>query len=163
LTLYQPDFDPDAEYCDQVPRAGKTIAVIDVSPGELRETPLTVWIIGQDASGDQRLVLALPPKIYRRGMADATVTLDAGSVYIARIKFGDGDREGLELSFPIRVNPWYRAIIVPGLILLVLIALTAISIVRYFVSSRREEALLEPVRSEMPGLRLVPRNRQVSQ
>src|SRR5437016_5838012 len=30
ITLYQPEFDPDGEYCNEVPRAGNTVLVVDV-------------------------------------------------------------------------------------------------------------------------------------
>src|SRR3954451_14218876 len=45
LTLYQPQFDPDAEYCEEVPRAGKTIFVVDVTAGELRQTPIGLEVV----------------------------------------------------------------------------------------------------------------------
>ena len=45
ITFYQPQFDPDAEYCDQVPRAGNTVLVVDVLGDELRRLPLGVQIL----------------------------------------------------------------------------------------------------------------------
>src|SRR5271167_1519924 len=45
ITLYQPEFDPDAEYCDQVPRAGNTVLVVDVLGDDLRRLPLGVRIL----------------------------------------------------------------------------------------------------------------------
>ncbi len=136
LTLYQPQFDPDAEYCNEVPREGKTIMVVDVSAGELRQVPLSLEVVAASDSSQSRTILSVPPQIYRRGVADAEVTLNAGSDYIARVVLEQGtDREPQLLSFPIRVAAWYRAMIVPALIVAAVLALTAISVIRYYVIS----------------------------
>jgi hypothetical protein len=144
LTLYQPQFDPDGEYCDEVPRAGKTIMVVDVTAGELRQVPMSIEVVATGDSGESRTILALPAKIYRWGVADTEVTFKAGSDYVVRVVLEQGaDRAPQLLLFPIRVAAWYRALIVPALIVAALLALTAISIIRYYVSSRQNESLAE--------------------
>src|SRR2546428_13760792 len=144
LTLYQPQFDPDAEYCNEVPRAGKTVMVVDVSAGELRQVPLSLEVVAASDSAQWRPILSVPAKIYRRGVADAEVTLTAGSDYVARVVLEPGaDREPRLLSFPIRVAAWYKAMIRPALIVAVVLAFTAISILRYYVSSGQEASAAE--------------------
>lgn len=136
LTLYQPQFDPDAEYCNEVPREGKTVMVVDVSAGELRQVPMSLEVVAASDSGQSRTILSVPPQIYRRGVVDTEVTLNAGSDYVARVVLEQGaDREPQLLSFPIRVAAWYRAMIVPALIVVAVLALTAISVIRYYVIS----------------------------
>src|SRR4030088_1340590 len=54
ITLYQPQFDPDAEYCDKVPRAGNTVLVVDVLGDELRQLPLGVQVLTTDGSGQHK-------------------------------------------------------------------------------------------------------------
>ncbi len=144
LTLYQPQFDPDAEYCDEVPRAGKTIMVVDVSPGELRQVPLGLEVVATTDAGPPRTLLAVPPQVYRLGVADVEVTLTAGSDYVARVLVdrGTGGVPQL-LSFPIRVAAWYRALLVPALIVTAVLALTAISVARYHLTARRSELVTE--------------------
>src|SRR5579863_7233198 len=83
ITFYQPQFDPDAEYCDQIPRAGNTVLVVDVLGDDLRRLPLGVSVVS--GSNPQRMVLSLPPKIYGRGVADAQVMLDDGGTYVTQI------------------------------------------------------------------------------
>ncbi len=122
LTLYQPQFDPDAEYCDEVPREGKTVMVVDVSAGELRQVPMSLEVVAASGSGQLRTILSVPPQIYRRGVYVARVVLEQGA-----------DREPQLLSFPIRVAAWYRAMIVPALIVAAVLALTAISVIRHYV------------------------------
>jgi hypothetical protein len=144
LTLYQLQFDPAAEYCDEVPREGKTIMVVDVTAGELRQVPMGLEVVAAGDSGQSRTILSVPPKIYQRGVADTEVILNAGSDYVARVVLELGaDREPQLLAFPIRVAAWYRAMLMPALIVAALLALTAISVIRYYVSFQQGESLAE--------------------
>lgn len=139
LTLYQPNFDPDAEYCNEVPRRGKTVVVVDVEGDRLRRNPIALEMIASDGDGS-RTILSVPPRIYRRGVADAEVTLDSGSDYTARVVLLDAaDQTPIPLTFPIRVGAWYRPIVVPALIILAVLVLTAIPIVRQFRTLRGGE------------------------
>ena len=132
LTLYQPDFDPDAEYCNEVPRQGKTVVVVDVEGDRLRQNPIALEMIASDGSG-LRKILSVPPRIYRRGVVDAEVTLDSGSDYSVRVVLLDAaDQTAIPLTFPIRVGAWYRPFIIPALIIFAVLALTAIPIVRQY-------------------------------
>jgi hypothetical protein len=131
LTLYQPNFDPDAEYCNEVPREGKTVVVVDIEGDRIRQTPIALEMIASDGSG-LRKILSLPPRIYRRGVADAEVTLDSGSDYVARVVLLDATKTAILLTFPIRVGAWYRPIIVPALIILAVLGLTAVPVVRHY-------------------------------
>lgn len=144
LTLYQLQFDPAAEYCDEVPREGKTIMVVDVTAGELRQVPMGLEVVAAGDSGQSRTILSVPPKIYQRGVADTEVILNAGSDYVARVVVELGaDKEPQLLAFPIRVAAWYRAMLMPALIVAALLALTAISVIRYYVSFQQGESLAE--------------------
>jgi hypothetical protein len=139
LTLYQPNFDPDAEYCNEVPRQGETVLVVDVEGDRLRQAPIALEMIASDGSGPRK-ILSVPPRIYRRGVVDVEVTLDSGSDYLARVVLLDAANETpIPLTFPIRVGAWYRPIMVPALIILVVLVLTAIPIVRQYRLVRGDE------------------------
>src|SRR5262245_59114045 len=139
LTLYQPQFDPDAEYCEEVPREGMTILVVDVTAGELRQVPMSLEVVTAGDSGQSRTILSVPPKVYGQGVADTEVTFTEGSDYIVRVRLAlSADQEPQLLSFPIRVTAWYRAMMVPALVVAALLALTAISVIRYYFSSRQD-------------------------
>ncbi|MBI3248451.1 MAG: hypothetical protein HYZ50_18270 [Deltaproteobacteria bacterium] len=141
LTLYQPQFNPDEEYCEEVPRAGKAVLVVDVTAGELRQVPIAIEVVATDASGQQRTVLSLPPQIYERGVADSEMIFDEGNAYVARVVVGLGSGQTPQpLSFPIRVVAWYTAMIKPTLMVVGLLALTAISVIRYRISSQQDES-----------------------
>ena len=140
LTLYQPQFDPDAEYCEEIPRAGKVVVVVDVTPGELRETPLGVEVMTDDNGGQPQTILSLPPKTYELGIADGEAVMKEGNSYIARVLVElKSEKEPQLLSFPIRVAAWYRALIKPALILIGLLLFIVASVVRYQIVARRGE------------------------
>ena len=140
LTLYQPNFDPDAEYCNEVPREGKTVMVVDIEGDRLRQAPIALEVTSSDDSGPRK-ILSIPPRIYRRGVADAEVMLDSGSEYVARVVLLDDPRQtAIPLTFPIRVGAWYRPIILPALIVLAVLALMAIPIVRNYMFRQGGEA-----------------------
>jgi hypothetical protein len=140
LTLYQPHFDPDAEYCEEVPRAGKTIVVVDVTEGELRQVPMSVELVATKASGEPRTVLSLSPQVYQNGVATTEVTLDEGSDYSARVVVDLGaGKEPQLLSFPIRVTAWYMAMVTPALIAMGVLMFVVISVIRYQMTSKQQE------------------------
>jgi cytochrome oxidase Cu insertion factor (SCO1/SenC/PrrC family) len=133
ITLYQPQFDPDAEYCDEVPRAGNTVLVVDTMGEELRRTPIGVAIVARDESGGEWTALEIAPAIYKRGVVDAQVNLDANLRYVIVISIGATvGSNPAQLSFPIRVGAWYRALVVPSILILGLLAFVGISLVRIY-------------------------------
>ena len=139
LTLYQPHFNPDAEYCEEVPRAGKTIVVVDVTEGELRQVPLSLEMMAVNAQGLSHTVLSLPPQVYQNGAATTEVILDEGNDYTAQVAVDLGPERGLQtLSFPIQVAAWYRAMIKPALMVVGILAFIAISIIRYKVVTKQQ-------------------------
>ena len=118
--------------------------VVDVTEGELRQTPMSLEVVATDAAGQWSTVLSLPPKVYERGVADTEVVLHEGNNYIARVLVDlDANREPQLLSFPIRVTAWYRAMLMPTLIVVALLALIVISAVRYYLVSRQNEGFAE--------------------
>lgn len=141
ITLYQPQFNPDEEYCEEVPRAGKAVVVVDVTPGELRQVPISVEVVATDTSGHQRTALALPAQMYERGVVDSAMIFDEGYDYVARVVVDVGGGQAPHtLSFPIRVVAWYTAMIKPALLVMGLLALTAISVIRYRMNAQQEKS-----------------------
>ncbi len=144
LTLYQPQFDPDAEYCEEVPRAGKTVLVVDVTAGELRQTPMSLAVSATGDAQQSFTILEIPSKVYERGVMDTEVSLQTGSDYVVRVVVEMGaNRAPQELAFPVRVAAWYRALIMPALIMAAVLALTAVSVIRYHWSFRQDEFVTE--------------------
>ncbi len=119
-----------------MPRDGVTVLVVDVLGEELRKIPMGLEVIAIGESQAPRTILSLPPKVYRRGVIDAQMVFTAESRYVAHISLkGSGPGKSRVLSFPIRVGSWYRPLIVPSLMVLGVVALTAMSVIRYYFSS----------------------------
>jgi hypothetical protein len=142
LTLYQPQFDPVGEYCEEVPRAGKTILVVDFTAGELRQTPVSLELIETAVSGQSQTVLSLPAKTYELGVADTEALLNEGKDYRVRVLLEREDRGKSDvLIFPVRVAAWYRALLMPALLVIGLLGLVAMSVIRYYGAARQDESL----------------------
>ena len=143
ITLYQTQFDPVTEYCEEVPRTGKALMVVDVTPGELREVPLGLEVVSTNASGQSQTVVSVPPKIYERGVINTEVVFNARNEYLARVRveLEKGEDPHL-LAFPIQVAAWYKAMMMPALIVAGLLVFILISVIRYNIVSRQQgEAL----------------------
>jgi len=147
LTLYQPHFDPDAEYCEEIPRAGKTVVVVDVTEGELRQVPISVEVVAVNAAGESRTVLSLPPQVYPRGVADSEMVFEEGNDYVARVTVEQGaGKEPQLLAFPIQVTAWYVAMVKPALMVVGVLAFIGISFIRYHITSRQQESSVGKVK-----------------
>jgi hypothetical protein len=69
------------------------------------------------------------------------VILNEGNDYVVRVVVELGvDREPQLLSFPIQVTAWYRAMMMPALLVVGVLAFIAISVIRYQVASRQQES-----------------------
>lgn len=152
ITLYQPQFDPDAEYCESVPRDGNTVVVVDVLGEDLRRLPIALQLVAMNESGAPETIANMAPRVYRRGVADTQFVLGEGRQYVLRVAIGDSGRSQW-FSFPIRVTPWYRMLIVPSLMFLALVSLTAISIARYFWRDRQAKHPAQLINFDPAGSR----------
>ena len=89
-----------------------------------------IFAIGRD--GSRHPAVSLAPAVYPRGVVDTQVNLAEGFGYLATVSIGSsGAVKASEYSFPIRVRAWYRALVMPFLLVLGVLALVAISIIRY--------------------------------
>jgi cytochrome oxidase Cu insertion factor (SCO1/SenC/PrrC family) len=119
-----------------VPREGATVLVVDMLGEGLRKVPMGLEVIAISEARAPRTILSMAPKVYRRGVADSQVLLTSENRYVMRISLqGVGPGESRVLSFPIRVGSWYRPLIVPSLMVLGVVALTAMSVIRYYFFS----------------------------
>src|SRR5579885_2070420 len=156
ITLYQPEFDPDAEYCDEVPREGNTVFVIDTMGDELRRVPIGVRIFAVDSAGSRRLEREIAPAIYRRGVVDTQLNLAEGNSYLMQVSVRPESAENpVQYSFPIRVRPWYRALVMPCLLVLGVLALVAVSVFRYQRSAARPSARRRAVAVRLAAMALL--------
>ena len=116
--------------------------VVDFTAGELRKTPVSLELIETALSDQSATVLSVSPKTYELGVADTEVLLNEGKDYRVRVLLErQGQSKSDVLIFPVRVAAWYRALLVPALLVVGLLALVAMSVIRYYATDRQDESL----------------------
>lgn len=99
FTVYEPDLDPSAEYCADVPKAGAMIVVFDLVDLEMRKVPLDIAIVRGDGA-TREVVHHVAAKAYPSGVINAEVTLPSPGRYVAIVT-----PEGrAPVTFPLRVE-----------------------------------------------------------
>jgi hypothetical protein len=118
FAAYQPEFNPFAEYCDALPKAGRALLVFDLIGAELPEAAVSLEVL--DEGG--RLQVAVPARRYHSGVANLQTNLPPGK-YAVVIKIGEpGDNH--RIAFPLTVGAWWDKLLVPAAIVLVIIIAT---------------------------------------
>ena len=116
MAVYQPEFNPFAEYCGALPQAGRILLVFDLIGAELPDAQVSLDVVQEGG----RLQVSVPPRHYRSGVANLPANLRAGTyTVLVNIKEPDGNHR---LMFPLVVGAWWDQLIVP-LVLVLLIGL----------------------------------------
>jgi hypothetical protein len=122
LSAYQPQFDPDAEYCTEIPNEGKTFWVIDLVDQALRDMPIAVRIVKGTGEKLSETVANLHSVYHPEGVIKGESNLDGGqyTVFVT----GEGVPP-VQYEYPLRVQminyaDTFRAAILPMIILLLL-------------------------------------------
>jgi len=119
MAVYQPEFNPFAEYCGALPQAGRVLLVFDLIGSELPDSPIGLDVLQDDG----RLKVSLPAQHHHSGVANLPADLPAGT-YTVRVNIEEPD--GLRrVTFPLAVGAWWDRLIVPLLAVLLIIVLTA--------------------------------------
>lgn len=98
FTGYQPQFDGNREFCEDIPRVGHTIVVMDALEPDLRGLPIEVRIIRDPGSPeaenvqgtqlDALTVLHLPPKVYETGSVPLEYSFNTPGRFVGLVKAG---------------------------------------------------------------------------
>ena len=75
LAVYQPDFNPFAEYCSTLPNAGRTVLVFDLMGTALPGARIGLEVLQQGG----QFQLSRPARRYYTGVADFGADLPAGT------------------------------------------------------------------------------------
>jgi hypothetical protein len=119
LAVYQPEFNPFAEYCGALPKAGRTLLVFDLMGGDLPDARVSLDVF--DEGG--RFHLSVPARLYRSGVADLRADLPPGRYTVL---VGIDQPEGRHrLAFPLAVGAWWERLVVPLVIVLLIGSVTA--------------------------------------
>jgi protein SCO1/2 len=88
--------------------------------------------------------------------------LDGGGSYLTQISVGEGAALQV-LSFPIRVAPWYRPLMVPALLIFAVVAFIALSAIRYYWTPAHDDSSLGLPNGKAPrSLASLPRSSRPS-
>lgn len=79
FSAYQPQFEPKAQYCTEIPDEGETFLVVDLVDQGLRNTPVGVRIVrGVDEKAEDQTVANWQPTSHPDGVVRGEAKLDKG-------------------------------------------------------------------------------------
>jgi hypothetical protein len=136
LGVYQPEFNPFAEYCGTLPKAGRTLLVFDFVGAELPRAQVSLEVLAEEG-GSQ---LSVPARRYDSGIANLAADLAPGkySVVVSIDEPGGNHR----FAFPLAVGGWWARAGTPVLIILFIVAVT-IGYCTFQVKRASSERLVE--------------------
>ena len=126
LSAYQPQFEPSAQYCTEVPKGGDTHLVVDLVDHALREMPVGMRIVRGTNETEDETVSLVQPSVHPDGVLRGETNLDQGLYTV--IITADG-LPPMRYQYPLRVQMInyanvFRTAVLPliGLLLLTLLA-----------------------------------------
>ena len=126
LSAYQPQFEPSAQYCTEIPKGGDTHLVVDLVDQALRDMPVGMRIIRGTSETEDETVSFIRPSVHPDGVIRGETNLDQGLYTV--IITADG-LPPLRYQYPLRVQMInyanvFRTAVLPliGLLLLTLLA-----------------------------------------
>ena len=126
LSTFQPQYDPEAEYCTEIPKEGETIWALDLIDHALREMPIVIKIVKGGGEAISETVEHWRSVNHHDGIIKGELNLDQGqyTVFIT----GEGI-PSLHYEYPLRVqmtnyNDTFRTAALSMLVLLLLALLT---------------------------------------
>lgn len=100
LSAYQPQHEPSAQYCTEIPNGGETFLVIDLVDQALRDMPVGIKIV-RGMNAEDEIIKAVKPVYHPDGVVGEKVHLEQGR-YTIFIK-GEGVPP-VEYKYPLRVQ-----------------------------------------------------------
>ncbi|WP_295624082.1 hypothetical protein [uncultured Nitrosomonas sp.] len=102
FSTYQPQYDPEAEYCSEIPETGLTFWVIDLIDQSLRDMPIGIQIVkGSGKTLSEKVVASFYSINHQDGVISGESNLDEGlyTVFIT----GEGVPP-VQYEYPLRVK-----------------------------------------------------------
>jgi len=101
LSAYQPQIEPSAHYCTEIPNGGETFLVVDLVDQALRDMPVGIRIVRGTGDTDSETIKTIKPVYHPDGVVGDKVYLEQGH-YTIFIK-GEGVPP-VEYQYPLRVQ-----------------------------------------------------------
>ena len=144
LSTYQPQYEPKAQYCMEIPRGGETFLVVDLIDQALRDMPVGIRVVKGTSEADDETVMIVKPSYHPDGVVGGRADLEQG-LYTMFIT-GEGVPP-VRYQYPLRVQminyeKIFRASLGPAIALLVL------AFIGYkLIKTRRVQSWLASLRS----------------
>jgi hypothetical protein len=139
---FQPEASYSEQFCEDIPKTGHTVVVLDYIEKELRALPLEVRII-KDTGSEQDLqavtVFHKPAQVYPTGSVDFEYTFDKPGKFIGLVTVSD--KEQYVSRFPFSVGeskPIWRSL--TSIYMVPVAAVLAVALVVFFTLSRRQSS-----------------------
>jgi len=101
LSAYQPQFEPSAQYCTEIPKGGDTYLVVDLVDQALRDVPIGMRVIKGTSETEDETVSYLRPSYHPDGVIKGETSLDQGLYTVIIIAEG---QPPLRYQYPLRVQ-----------------------------------------------------------
>lgn len=101
LSTYQPQYDPEAEYCTEIPKEGETYWVVDLVDQALRNMPIVIQIVRGSGENLSETVASMYSTNHSDGVIKGEFNLDEGA-YTLFIT-GEGVPP-LRYEYPLRIQ-----------------------------------------------------------
>ena len=101
LSAYQPQYEPSAQYCTEIPKGGDTYLVVDLVDQALREMPIGMRVIKGTSETEDETVSYLRPTYHPDGVIKGETSLDQGLYTVIIIAEG---QPPLRYQYPLRVQ-----------------------------------------------------------
>lgn len=122
LSTYQPQYEPKAQYCMEIPKEGETFLVVDLIDQALRDMPVGIRVVKGTSEADDETVMIVKASYHPDGVVGGRADLEQG-LYTMFIT-GEGVPP-VQYQYPLRVQminyaKIFRASLGPAIALLFL-------------------------------------------
>ncbi|MCE7915583.1 MAG: hypothetical protein DYH15_13150 [Nitrosomonas sp. PRO4] len=101
LSTYQPQYDPEAEYCTEIPKEGQTVWVLDLVDQALRDMPIDIKVVKGTGNALSDIVTTLYSTNHTDGIIKGEFDLDEGDYTL--FVTGEGVPP-LQYEYPLRIQ-----------------------------------------------------------
>ncbi len=101
FSAYQPQYEPKAQYCTEIPKEGDTFLVVDLVDPWLRNEPVGVRVVEGINGTEDQTVAYLRPSYHPDGVVRGEARLDKGLYMVIITAEG---RNPLRYQYPLRVQ-----------------------------------------------------------
>jgi hypothetical protein len=101
LSAYQPQFEPTAQYCTEIPKVGDTFLVVDLVDPAMRDMPIGMRVVKGTSETDDETVTYVRPSVHPDGVIRGETSLDQGLYTVIITAEG---MPPLRYQYPLRVQ-----------------------------------------------------------